>query len=329
MNAKNIAQTPKNLDNNKIIEEAAKKLEKFEKGQKRAEKYFQDRDKLERIFGKIETNLKEKIQLEKKIKLGFCNNTLDQIQLLLQSLSGLNGDVLKQISEKQITVNKEVQTDQDDSKILRDNFQILEKENEKIKQKIQKYKNEQEALSSEVNSLKELNLKLQKENTDLNQNLEEMTKNKNKLESKIKIDVKKIESQNSEISKNEGIIKEYHEMKNLMAEKFQVEREKLEIEEKRKKNILEFFKGDIKVLVYLKVFDKVTEFLTPKDIYSVKLSNSTLHNEIERNPNCIKHYYENIVKLQNRKINELNSFDIKKEYIAQDCEIEKLIVEYI
>jgi hypothetical protein len=327
MNAKNIAQTPKNLECNKIIEEAAKKLEKFEMCQKRAEKYFHDRDRFEKVLGKMETNLKEKIQLEKKIKLGLDENTLDKIQSLLKSLSGLNVDILKQFSTKQITVNKEVQTDQDDSKIVRDNLQNLEKENEKLKQKLQKYKSEIEIISSEVNSLKDLNTKLQKENSNMNQNLEEITKIKNKLESKIKEDNYQIDSLNSEICKNVDIIKEHQEMKNLMAEKFQVEREKLEIEEKRKKNVLEFFRGDIKVLVYLKVFDKVTEFLTPQDISNVKLSNSTLRNEIERNPNCIKQFYENIIRLQNMKINDLNNFDIKKEYITQDNEIEKLIVE--
>jgi hypothetical protein len=154
-----------------------------------------------------------------------------------------------------------------------------------------------------------------------------MTVIKNKLDSRVKEEAKEIEFLKSEINKNENIVKEYNEMKGVMAEKFQVEREKLEIEEKRKKNILEFFRGDIKVLVYLKVFDKVTEFLTPRDFYNVKLSNSTLRNEIERNPSCIKQYYENIIRVQNRRIRDLNSFDIKKEYMTHDNDIEKLLVE--
>jgi chromosome segregation ATPase len=326
MNGKN-TQAPKIPDNNRIIEEAAKKLEKFEKCQKRADKYFQERERFEKVLGKMENNLKEKIQVEKKIKMGLSETTLEKIQIVLKSLSGLNIDILKQISDKQITVNREIQTDQDDSKTLRDNFQNLEKENDKLKQKIQKYKNEIEILTSEANGLREMNTKLKKENTDLNQNLEEMTVIKNKLDSRVKEEAKEIEFLKSEINKNENIVKEYNEMKGVMAEKFQVEREKLEIEEKRKKNILEFFRGDIKVLVYLKVFDKVTEFLTPRDFYNVKLSNSTLRNEIERNPSCIKQYYENIIRVQNRRIRDLNSFDIKKEYMTHDNDIEKLLVE--
>jgi chromosome segregation ATPase len=329
MNGKNISQTPKNPDNNRIIEEAAKKLEKFEKCQKRAEKYFQDRERFEKVLGKMETNLKEKIQLDKKIKMGLNETTLEKIQMLLKSLSTLDVDILKHFSEKQMSVNKEIQTDQDEAKALRDNFNNLEKENEKMKHKINKYKSEIENLASEANSLRDINTKLQKENADLKESLEETSKVKNKLEIKIKEENKKTELLNSEIKKNEDIIKEYHEMKSLMAEKFQVEREKLEIEEKRKKNILEFFRGDIKVLVYLKVFDQVTEFLTPRDIYNVKSSNSTLRNEIERNPKCMKHNYENIIRQMNRKIRELNTFDIKKEYLTQDNEIEKLITKYI
>jgi hypothetical protein len=326
MKEKNIIPTPKSIDNSKILEEAVKKLEILEQKQKLSEYTNKQKEQYEAAFKKMETQLKRKVQVDRIVTTGLNETTIQQMELFFKNLSNINVEVLKKAGNLQQN-NQEVQTEQEDLGKLKSNINNLEKENEELKQKKEKYKKDIELLKNELREFKENSEKLMKENKNLTFNLEELNNVKINLESKLKESAKEKDELVEKLKKTDSIIVDYNKLKDIMEEKIQCEREKVELEDRSRHNFIELFRGNIKLLVYLKQLHNVTQYLKPNDILNLKLSNSVLRDEIDNSLQCTKQFYTQLSKKQYKKIKELSNLDVKKEYLVTENEIEHLITE--
>jgi chromosome segregation ATPase len=310
--------------NTKLFEDAAKKLQKIEIDRKNAEKYFKDKEMAENKMKLLESNLKKKVKLEKRATLGLEEKTLEKMQILLKSLSNVDLNLINKIevSEKS---SKEVQTENEDTQILKDKLSTLEKENEKNLFKKKEYKKQIELLKSEMENLKNFNEKISKENKLLQHNLEEMTNLKNELENRSKEYQMRIDQLNETLQKSQRSLVDYEELKKMMEEKLMNEKESVELEEQRKESLIK--KGHLNIFIYYDMIDQVTKFLPASDVINLKRTNRSIYQNVEKNLNCMNQFYKSVIFSYKKKLHELSSLDIKKEYIVNDMEIERLIKE--
>jgi hypothetical protein len=75
------------------------------------------------------------------------------------------------------------------------------------------------------------------------------------------------------------------------------------------------------------LMEKVTYYLKPSEINSLKLTNRSINTEIETNPHCLKDYFRKCIYEYQKKITELNKYDLKKEYHISEGELERIISE--
>jgi len=322
---KNSSQPP---TTNKIFEDAAKKLQLIEKKQKAAEKYFKERENNEAKLKLIESNLKKKVKSDKRSSFGLEERTAEKLQNLLRTLSTVDLSLLNLIEKKGVEkISTTIQTDGEDSESLNSKLIQLEKENEKNLNKRREYKSEIEIYKSEIENLKTLNEKITKENKLLQDNLEEMTKSKKYLESKLKEFKSKNEELITQLNKSEVLLKEYEELKQIMEEKLEVEKENIELEENNRTNILNSLRGNLKILPYLNILSNVTKFLEPKDLDNLKCTSRVFYESIEKDNLTLKNYYRSIILKYKQKVNELDKMDMRKEYLVNDTQVEKFILE--
>jgi chromosome segregation ATPase len=326
MKDKNKISTPKSIDNSKILEEAVKKLEILEQKQKRSEMTVKQKERYDNTLKSMEAQLKRRVQLDRLISLGINENTISQIELFIRNISNVNLESLKKLGNISKS-NKDVQTEADDIDKIKNGLQELEKENVELNEKKQKYKKEVDSIKAELKEYKENNEKLLKENKHLNYNLEELNNEKLSLEIKVKDINREKESLLEQIKKMEKINSDYNDLKKIMEEKIQNDREKVELEDRSRNNLIELFRGNVKVIIYLKQFHHITKYLSPTDILNLKLTNSAIRDEIDSNIDCVKGYYNQICKEQYSKIKELSNLDVKKEYCINETEIESLMTE--
>lgn len=310
--------------NTKLFEDAAKKLQKIEMDRKNAEKYFKEREMAENKLKLLESNLKKKVKLEKRAYQGLEEKTIEKVEILLKSLSNVDLNIINKIEVSQKT-STEVQTDNEDTQNLKDKLSLLEKENEKNLTKKKEYKKQIELHKSEIDNLKAFNEKISKENKLLQNNLQEITAIKVEYENRLKDYQMKIDNLNETLEKSQKSLFDYEELKKMMEEKLMDEKETLELEEQRKESLIK--KGNLNILINYDLIDQVTKYLTPSDIINLKKTNRTTYLSIEKNINCMNHFYINLINCYKKKIHELSSLDIKKEYIVNDMEIERLIKE--
>jgi hypothetical protein len=326
MKDKNKIPTPKSIDNSKILEEAAKKLEILEQKQKLSEFTNQQKEQYEAALKKMETQLKKKVQLDRLVTNGINEATVGKMELFFRNLSAINIEVLKKAGNLQKS-HREVQTEQEDIGKLKTDLSNLEKENDEFKMKKLKYKKDIELLKNELKEYKENNEKLIKENKHLNYNLEELNNVKLVLEGKLEESKREKEGLLEKLKKTDNTIEDYNKLKDIMEEKIQNERERVELEDRNRHNFIELFRGDIRVLVYLKLLNNVTQYLKPIDIVNLKLTGTVFRDEIDSNLDCTKQFYSKLCKKQYKKIKELSNIDVRKEYSITENEIEQLITE--
>ena len=112
-----------------------------------------------------------------------------------------------------------------------------------------------------------------------------------------------------------------------MEDQLQFDKEIVEEEEKTRLKVIEHYRGSLEMLGYLKILDKVTYYLPPKDINNLRLTNRSINIEVETNPNCLRDYYRKCIFGYQKKIFDLNKYDIKKEYHISDGELERIMSE--
>lgn len=318
-----------NLANSKIIEDAARKLQQIERGQKQAEKYFKEREVYEVKLKKIETNLKRKINGDKKSLSGFEEKTFDKIENLLQILSSLDPNILEKINQiRNEKVSEYVQTDKEETEALKEKLTNVEKKNEKYIMKKNELKKDLAVAKTEIENLKIFNEKLSKENKLLHNNMEETNIAKKEIDNKFQEILKENIELKERLKKYEQNLKEYEELKKYMEEQLQIEKESVEEEEKTRSKVLKHYKGSIELLSYFKLFDKLTNYLSASDINNLKLTSRSINLEIETNPICLKDYFRKIISHQKKKINEFSKYDLKTEYHISDGELERIMSKY-
>jgi hypothetical protein len=324
---KNVHQTPQ-INNTKLFEDAAKKLQKIEKDRKQAEKYFKERENNENKLKLMESNIKKKVKQEKRASMGLEEKTVEKLQILLKTLSIVDLSILNKIDDKGLEKEtKQTQTDKEETAALMEKLNNLEKETDKNLAKKSEYKKQIALMKSEIETLKEFNEKLTKENKLLTQNLDETNKLKKEAETKFK----DLQSQNQilsdNLSKNTKMLKEYIELKATMEEKIKMEQESMDLEEIEREKAMKELKGNFKILVHFNLMHNVTEFLHPKDFNNLKLTCKQIHDSLDNNINSTKHFYRSLVSSFKLKLKEFENVDFKKEYIISDTEMEKLLRE--
>jgi hypothetical protein len=324
---KNIVNFNSNIGSNtKLFEDASKKLQKIEKDRHQAEKYFKERENAENKMKLLESNLKKKVKLDKRAALGLEEKTVEKMQTLLKSLTNVDVGMINkiEISEKN---SQHVQTEQEDTQVMKEKLITLEKENEKSMTKKKEYKKQIELFKSEIETLKSFNQKLSKENKLLQHNLEESGNSKHDLEIKNKDLILQIENLNEIVRKSQQTLKDYEELKKIMEEKLRIETQSLEIEEQRRDSAVKNHKGSLKLLIYFDLIDQVTKFLPAADVMNLKKADKMIYDGIDNNLRCMNSFYKNLIISYKKKLQEISSLDIKKEYLVSDIEIERLIKE--
>ena len=64
------------------------------------------------------------------------------------------------------------------------------------------------------------------------------------------------------------------------------------------------------------------------NICQIKLVNKKISIAIANSSSLLKHFYSKIIDAKNKKISEIQKYDIKKEYLIQNNKLESLIKEY-
>jgi len=325
-------QHPQNYTNgstpshkNSIFEEAAKKLKILEKGQKEAERYFKSRDTFENKLKLLESNLKRKVILEKKVNSTFEEKTLERISDILRSISELDPNVIKYIDQPKVSI--ETQTEEEDLKSLNDKVTKLEKENENFLKKKIKLKSELELVKNEVNDLLNLNEKQSKELKILQANFEEVSSQRSDIEIKLKELLRYNENLLENVKKHDKLIKEYTELKAAMEDSIKLEREKFEHEETKRNNIYSEFKSNFMSIPQMDILNEITVFMSGKDIGNLIRTCKNVYYSYKNNKECVKDFYENLILQYHKKIKQLSNFDVKTEYKINDPEIERLFKE--
>lgn len=308
-----------------IFEEAAKKLKILEKGQKEAERYFKARDAFENKLKLLESNLKKKVILEKKANNTLDEKTLERISEILKNISDLDPSVIRYIDQPKISV--ETQTEEEDLKSLSDKIAKLEKENEQLQAKKIKFKSEIEVLRNEVANLQNINEKQAKELKNLQANFEEVSSQRSDIEIKLKELTRYNENLLENVKKHDKLIKEYTELKAAMEDSIKLEREKYEYEEAKRNNIYSEFRGNFMSIPQMDILNEITVFLPGKDIGNLVRTCKNIYYSFKNNKECVKHFYNNLIVLYKKKINQLSNYDVKTEYKIGDPEIERLFKE--
>lgn len=319
----------KEFNNSDILEQAAKKLAPIEQRQKRAEKYFNDKKKKEKLMELMEENIKKRINKEKKAQSSIDNKTLLQLEDFLKNITQIDYNLLVKLEkvnnfEKK---HKEIQTENEEYSTIKDKINQLERENEKLHLKKQQHKKELEILKAENNQLKENNDKFIKENKLIQSNNIELVQQKSALEEEIITLKNQSKVDNQKIEKLLQDTLDYKTLKFKMEEQIKNSYEINEIEQKRKLDILEIRRQTIEIVPLLSIEHSITTFLDPLDVFNLSICNKMLYNGIKYNTDCQKAFYEQIINKQKLKISEIKNFNLKKEYNVNDNEIEKLIKE--
>ena len=327
--SKNNKNSNMNFINSKIIEDAAKKLQHIEKGQKQAEKYFKEREVNEQKLKTIEINLKRKINSEKKSAAGIEEKTFEKIENLLVMLGNLDTNTLEKISHSRNEKNSQyVQTDKEETETLKERYLNLEKENEKLIVKKNELKKDLAIAKTEIESLKTFNEKLNKENKLIQNNLEEMVNSREESDLKFKILCDENKELDEKLKKYEQNLKEFEELKKNMEDQLKLQKETVEEEEKTRLKVIEHYRGSLEMLGYLKILDKVTHYLQPNDINNLRLTNKSINVEVGTNPRCSKDYYRKCIFNYKKKLLDIKKYDFRKEYHISGGELERIINEY-
>ena len=327
--SKNNKNSNMNFINSKIIEDAAKKLQQIEKGQKQADKYFKEREVNEQKLKTIEINLRRKINAEKKSSTGVEEKTFEKIENLLQMLGNLDTNALEKINYSRNEKNSQyIQTEKEETETLKEKFFILEKENEKLIVKKNELKKDLAVAKTEIESLKTFNEKLNKENKLMQNNLEEMINSREDSDLKFKEICNENKELKEKLKKYEQNLKEFEVLKKNMEDQLKIEKETVEEEEKTRLKVIEHYRGSLEMLGYLKILDKVTYYLQPKEINNLRLTNKSINLEVGTNPNCSRDYYRKCIFNYQKKIFDQKKFDFRKEYHTSEGELERIMSEY-
>lgn len=321
----------KTLNNKDFLNEVTKKLVPIARKQEIDNKFFKVKEEKENELLNFENKLRMKIFQEKQNKYNLEKKTIDKIQNLALCISKLNPSTISNINSTFSTKrDSTIQTEEDETGILLEKVAMLEKENQLNINKKSKYKKDLQLAQKENLELKGENEKLTKEKQLLQCSIDELMKTKHdneELIQKLKLENSNL---NSSILSNQKTINELTQIKKLFEEKVQIDVSKKNIDKKIKNQLSSFSINDnpFECLITNCLLSNVISYLSIEDICQIKLVNKKTSIAIANSSSLLKHFYSKIIDAKNKKISEIQKYDIKKEYLIQNNKLESLIKEY-
>ena len=313
-----------------IMIEATKKLEKIKHERDIESKFLLKHESYQEHLSNFEKQLSKSI-FNQKLQLSKINEqTFSKIYYLLEKFSKLDPNQISGISNL-LSYKKDIsiQTDEIEEKNLVNRISILEKENEKLLKEKNKLKIEYDIIKKENDELKKINNKLNSQYIQLNKKIEQDDKNQKEINNELD----KIKNINFDLeSKLKDSNKTIEELKSKL--KTYEEKIKLDLIQKQSdKNFSKMIQSpeNKKIFLYLiktKQINDIYDYLDINDLINFRLCCKDVYKIFNEKISTLNRFYLNIIKQKNNVIFKINKYDIQKNYLTKLPQLEQLIKIY-
>ena len=313
-----------------IMIEATKKLEKIKHERDIESKFLLKHESYQEHLSNFEKQLSKSI-FNQKLQLSKINEqTFSKIYYLLEKFSKLDPNHISGISNF-LSYKKDIsiQTDEIEEKNLVNKISILEKENEKLLKEKNKLKIEYDIIKKENDELKKINNKLNSQYIQLNKKIEQDDKNQKEINNELD----KIKNINFDLeSKLKDSNKTIEELKSKL--KTYEEKIKLDLIQKQSdKNFSKMIQSpeNKKIFLYLiktKQINDIYDYLDINDLINFRLCCKDVYKIFNEKISTLNRFYLNIIKQKNNVIFKINKYDIQKNYLTKLPQLEQLIKIY-
>ena len=313
-----------------IMVEATKKLEKIKHERDIESKFLLKHESYQEHLSNFEKQLTKSI-FNHKLQLSKINEqTFSKIYYLLEKFSKLDPNQISGISNF-LSYKKDIsiQTDEIEEKNLVNRISILEKENEKLLKEKNKLKSEYDIIKKENDELKKINNKLNSQYIQLNKKIEQDDKNQKEINNELD----KIKNINFDLeSKLKDSNKTIEELKSKL--KTYEEKIKLDLIQKQSdKNFSKMIQSpeNKKIFLYLiktKQINDIYDYLDINDLINFRLCCKDVYKIFNEKISTLNRFYLNIIKQKNNVIFKINKYDIQKNYLTKLPQLEQLIKIY-
>ena len=313
-----------------IMIEATKKLEKIKHERDIESKFWLKHESEQEHLSNFEKQLSKSI-FNQKLQLSKINEqTFSKIYYLLEKFSKLDPNQISGISNL-LSYKKDIsiQTDEIEEKNLVNRISILEKENEKLLKEKNKLKSEYDIIKKENDELKKINNKLNSQYIQLNKKIEQDDKNQKEINNELD----KIKNINFDLeSKLKDSNKTIEELKSKL--KTYEEKIKLDLIQKQSdKNFSKMIQSpeNKKIFLYLiktKQINDIYDYLDINDLINFRLCCKDVYKIFNEKISTLNRFYLNIIKQKNNVIFKINKYDIQKNYLTKLPQLEQLIKIY-
>ena len=313
-----------------IMIEATKKLEKIKHERDIESKFLLKHESYQEHLSNFEKQLSKSI-FNQKLQLSKINEqTFSKIYYLLEKFSKLDPNQISGISNF-LSYKKDIsiQTDEIEEKNLVNKISILEKENEKLLKEKNKLKIEYDIIKKENDELKKINNKLNSQYIQLNKKIEQDDKNQKEINNELD----KIKNINFDLeSKLKDSNKTIEELKSKL--KTYEEKIKLDLIQKQSdKNFSKMIQSpeNKKIFLYLiktKQINDIYDYLDINDLINFRLCCKDVYKIFNEKISTLNRFYLNIIKQKNNVIFKINKYDIQKNYLTKLPQLEQLIKIY-
>ena len=313
-----------------IMIEATKKLEKIKHERDIESKFLLKHESYQEHLSNFEKQLSKSI-FNQKLQLSKINEqTFSKIYYLLEKFSKLDPNQISGISNL-LSYKKDIsiQTDEIEEKNLVNKISILEKENEKLLKEKNKLKSEYDIIKKENDELKKINNKLNSQYIQLNKRIEQDDKNQKEINNELD----KIKNINFDLeSKLKDSNKTIEELKSKL--KTYEEKIKLDLIQKQSdKNFSKMIQSpeNKRIFLYLiktKQMNDIYDYLDINDLINFRLCCKDVYKIFNEKISTLNRFYLNIIKQKNNVIFKINKYDIQKNYLTKLPQLEQLIKIY-
>ena len=313
-----------------IMIEATKKLEKIKHERDIESKFLLKHESYQEHLSNFEKQLSKSI-FNQKLQLSKINEqTFSKIYYLLEKFSKLDPNQISGISNL-LSYKKDIsiQTDEIEEKNLVNRISILEKENEKLLKEKNKLKIEYDIIKKENDELKKINNKLNSQYIQLNKKIEQDDKNQKEINNELD----KIKNINFDL---ESKLKDSNKTIEELKSKLKTYEEKIKLDLIQKQSDKKFSKMILSpenknIFLYLiktKQINDIYDYLDINDLINFRLCCKDVYKIFNEKISTLNRFYLNIIKQKNNVIFKINKYDIQKNYLTKLPQLEQLIKIY-
>ena len=313
-----------------IMIEATKKLEKIKHERDIESKFLLKHESYQEHLSNFEKQLSKSI-FNQKLQLSKINEqTFSKIYYLLEKFSKLDPNQISGISNL-LSYKKDIsiQTDEIEEKNLVNKISILEKENEKLLKEKNKLKSEYDIIKKENDELKKINNKLNSQYIQLNKKIEQDDKNQKEINNELD----KIKNINFDL---ESRLKDSNKTIEELKSKLKTYEEKIKLDLIQKQSDKNFSKmiqspENKNIFLYLiktKQINDIYDYLDINDLINFRLCCKDVYKIFNEKISTLNRFYLNIIKQKNNVIFKINKYDIQKNYLTKLPQLEQLIKIY-